>query len=146
MSYRTYINGHEWLGNNNMYEEIYQELVRQGCPFDEDGCVVEPFEVKDLDGLVKACEKVIVKLVENNKAVANFNETITNIKKYGNDLTLTLQELQNNAYIFISANLLNYVGEYLKEWEICWSFVETENNLVAKYRLTDKGKCLFEAY
>ena len=26
MAYRTYINGHEWLGNNVMYDEIYDEL------------------------------------------------------------------------------------------------------------------------
>jgi hypothetical protein len=39
MSYRTYINGHEWLGNNEMYDEIYEELKRQGCPFDKEGCV-----------------------------------------------------------------------------------------------------------
>ena len=76
MSYRTYINNHEWLGNNEMYDEIYQELVRQGCPFNEDNCVVEPFEVKDLDGLIKACEKVIVKKCERNKKIADFNYTI----------------------------------------------------------------------
>ena len=34
MAYRTYINEHEWLGNNAMYDEIYEELKRQGCPFD----------------------------------------------------------------------------------------------------------------
>lgn len=144
MAYRTYINGHEWLGNNEMYDEIYQELVRQGCPFDEEACVLEPFEVKDLDGLIKACEKAIVKKCESNKKIADFNDTISNTKKYGNNLTYTLQELQNYAYIFIGVNLLNYIGEYLKDWEICW--VEKENDLVAKYRLTDKGKCLFEAY
>ena len=58
MSYRTYINGHEWLGNNEMYDEIYEELKRQGCPFDKEGCVggyrENPFEVKDLNGLVMA--------------------------------------------------------------------------------------------
>lgn len=145
MAYRTYINGHEWLGNNEMYDEIYQELVRQGCPFDEDGCVFdEPFEVKDLDGLIKACEKVIVKKCESNKKVADFNDTITNIKKYGNDLTYILQEIQSNAYIFISVNLLKYIGEKFKDWEVCW--VNDGDDMIAKYRLTDKGKCLFEAY
>ena len=145
MSYRTYINGHEWLGNNEMYDEIYQELVRQGCSFDEDSCVFDkPFEVKDLDGLIKACEKVIVKKCESNKKVADFNDTITNAKKYGNDLTYTLQEIQSNAYIFISVNLLKYIGEYLKGWEVC--YVNIGDDMIAKYRLTDKGKCLFEAY
>lgn len=144
MAYRTYINGHEWLGNNEMYDEIYQELVRQGCPFNEDKCVVEPFEVKDLDGLIKACEKVIVKKCERNKKIADFNDTIFNTQKYGNDLTLTLRELQDYGYIFISANLLKYIGDAFKEWEICWT--HTESGMIAKYKLTDKGKCLFTAY
>ena len=32
MAYRTYINGHEWLRENVMYDEILEELSRQGCP------------------------------------------------------------------------------------------------------------------
>ena len=144
MSYRTYINNHEWLGNNEMYDEIYQELVRQGCPFDENDCVRHPFEVKDLDGLVRACEKVIIKKCERNKKMADFNDTIFNTQKYGDDLTFTLRELQNDAYIFISANLLKYIGDAFKDWEIYWT--STESGIITKYKLTDKGKCLFTAY
>ena len=91
MAYRTYINGHEWLGNNEMYDEIYQELVRQGCHFDEDGCVIDPFEVKDLDGLLKACEKVIIRLVQKDAGIANFNSTIDNAIASNVDLTYILQ-------------------------------------------------------
>ena len=144
MSYRTYINGHEWLGNNVMYDEIYEELVRQGCPFNEDNIVYEPFEVKDLDGLVKACEKVIVRLITQNSEVANFNSTIDYTIRKGNDLTYTLQQLQECAYIFISANLLKFIGDYFKDWtsDCTW----TETGKIMKYKLTEKGKCLFEAY
>lgn len=64
MSYRTYINGHEWLGNNEYSKEIFEELKRQGCSFDEEECAYN-FEVKDLDGLVKATEKYIRRNIKN---------------------------------------------------------------------------------
>lgn len=144
MAYRTYINGHEWLGNNEMYDEIYQELVRQGCPFDEDDCVMEPFEVKDLDGLLKACEKVIIRLVQKDANIANFNSTIDNAIASKVDLTYILTGLRDRAYIFISANLLKYIGDYLKDWEICDT--RTESGISMQYKLTDEGKCLFTAY
>lgn len=144
MAYRTYINGHEWLGNNEMYDEIYQELVRQGCPFDEDDCVMEPFEVKDLDGLLKACEKVIIRLVQKDANIANFNSTIDNAIASKVDLTYILTGLRDRAYIFISVNLLKYIGDYLKDWEIC--DMRTESGISMQYKLTDEGKCLFTAY
>ena len=144
MAYRTYINGHEWLGNNEMYDEIYQELVRQGCPFDEDDCVMDPFEVKDLDGLLKACEKVIIRLVQKDAGIANFNSTIDNAIASKVDLTYILAGLRDRAYIFISANLLKYIGDYLKDWEICST--HTESGIIMRYKLTDEGKCLFTAY
>ena len=144
MAYRTYINGHEWLGNNEMYDEIYQELVRQGCHFDEDDCVIDPFEVKDLDGLLKACEKVIIRLVQKDANIANFNSTIDNAIASKVDLTYILTGLRDRAYIFISVNLLKYIGDYLKDWEIC--AMRTESGVIMQYKLTDKGKCLFTAY
>lgn len=144
MAYRTYINGHEWLGNNEMYDEIYQELVRQGCPFNEDNCVVEPFEVKDLDGLIKACEKVIIKLVQKNADIANFKSNIDIAIELKSDLTYTLTDIQDYGYIFISANLLKYIGDAFKDWEIYWT--HAESGMIAKYKLMDKGKCLFTAY
>ena len=144
MAYRTYINGHEWLGNNEMYDEIYQELVRQGCPFDEDDCVRDPFEVKDLDSLLKACEKVIIRLVQKDAGIANFNSTIDNAIASKVDLTYILTGLRDRAYIFISANLLKYIGDYLKDWEICST--HTESGIIMRYKLTDEGKCLFTAY
>lgn len=144
MSYRTYINGHEWLGNNEMYDEIYQELVRQGCPFDEDDCVVEPFEVKDLDGLVKACENVIVRLVQKNPEIANFKFNIDNAMEFKNNLTFILQMLQDCACIFMSVNLLKYIGDKYKDWDI--DYIDTETGIIMQYKLTNKGKCLFTTY
>lgn len=126
-----------------MYDEIYQELVRQGCPFDEDNCVIEPFEIKDLDGLVRACEKVIIRLVQRDKEIANFKPNIDKAIAL-NDLTYSLKELQDCAYIFISVNLLKYIGEVHNQYEFYWE--ETDSDIIMKYRLTDKGKCLFKAY
>ena len=143
MSYRTYINGHEWLGINVIYYEIVDELARQGCPFDEEDCVYEPFEVKDLDGLVKACEKTIIRLIQENNEVANFKPTIERAMK-NNDLTFTLQWLQDRAYIFMSVNLLKYIGDIYKDWTIDCTYTET--GVIDKYKLTENGKCLFEAY
>lgn len=143
MSYRTYINGHEWLGNNVRYYEIFDELARQGCPFDEDDCVDEPFEVKDLNGLVKACEKTIIRLIQENNEVANFKPTIDRAMKT-NDLTFILQMLQDCACIFMSVNLLKYIGDKYKDWDIDYTYTET--GVIEKYKLTEKGKCLFEAY
>ena len=143
MSYRTYINGHEWLGNNVRYYEIFDELARQGCPFDEEDCVYEPFEVKDLDGLVRACEKTIIRLVQENNEIANFKPNIESAMET-NDLTFILQMLQNNAYIFMSVNLLKYIGDKYKDWDI--DYIDTETGVIEKYKLTEKGKCLFEAY
>lgn len=143
MSYRTYINGHEWLGNNVIYYEILDELARQGCPFDENDCVYEPFEVKDLDGLVKACEKTIIRLIQENKGIANFKPNIERAMET-NDLTFILQILQDTARIFISVNLLKYIGDKGEDWET--DYVYTKDGLITEYILTDKGKCLFEAY
>ena len=144
MSYRTYINGHEWLGNNEMHEEIYEELKRQGCPFDEDGCVHD-FEVKDLDGLVKACEKAVIRMVHENRKIADFADTIDNAIERNMGLTYRLQQLNNYAYIFIGVKLLDYIGEWNKQWETCWRKTE-DGKLEDVYRLRGDGKCIFSAY
>ena len=54
MSYRIYVNKSQWLGNNEFPEEIITELKRQGAEFDEDG--IFKFQLKDLEGLLEACE------------------------------------------------------------------------------------------
>lgn len=143
MAYRTYINGHEWLGNNVLYDEIYNELQRQGCKFDNEECwKEEPFEVKDLDGLVKATEQAIINLynkyIKINHNIADFSEEITN--NIG-DFTWKMQEIRDFGYIFISAMLLEYVGECHKQWDF-----EFTKEGEFKYKLINDGKCLFTAY
>ena len=144
MSYRTYINGHEWLGNNILYNEIYDELKRQGCPFDKECCVdwETPFEVKDLDGLVRASEKAIINLynkrIKIKENIADFSRYIT--KPIG-DFTWGMREIRDYAYIFISVMLLEYVGECHKQWD--FEFTKKGD---MRYRLINDGKCLFTAY
>ena len=143
MAYRTYINGQEWLGNNVMYDEIYEELQRQGCKFDNEECWrEEPFEVKDLDGLVRASERAIINLynkrIQIKENIADFTDNIIN--PIG-DFTWQLKQAREYGYIFISAMLLEYVGKFGKQWDF-----EITKNGKMKYRLVNDGKCLFTAY
>lgn len=150
MAYRTYINGNEWLGNNEYSEEIFNELKRQGCPFDEEYSLwnretqePEEFEVKDLDGLVKATEKYILNMFENNPNVANFINDFNLAKKFS-DLTFSLKNLQECAYIFASARLLNFVGK--DNYTIDYENDEKTKKLIFHYKLKENAKCIFSAY
>lgn len=154
MAYRTYINDHEWLGNNEYSEIIFDELKRQGCPFDEEWDVgfKEPFEVKDLDGLVKAVERHLMHLYNTNPKQLSSLSIFANVENGDNrgytenQLTLRLQEFSNYGYLFYSVNLLKYVGEEGKDWEFYWERDKESNELVCHYRLINDGKCLFKAY
>lgn len=149
MSLRTYINGNEWLGNNILPDVIKEELIRQGCKFDN-GLVCDKFEVKDLDGLVKATEKYIMDLYEEDKCVADFEEevelSVYRETKEGSVgiLTFDCLKLQQYAYIFTSASLLNYVGKAHKQWDIDYDF--EKHNVRLKYKLINDGKCYFQFY
>ena len=144
MSWRTKINGHEWLGNNGMYDEIADELVRQGCDDPRTGDSIYHFEVKDLDGLVKATEKVVVRLFSEDRSLADFSKDLDfYIEMYKDPkmmgpLTLNLKDIVYYAYIFISVSLLDYVGEINKDYTI--HLVDGEFH----YDLTETGKCIFE--
>ncbi len=149
MSYRTYINGNEWLGNNEGPQVILDELKKQGCPFSEDYCTwdkekeeVVEFEIKDLDALVKATEQAILDLLKYRPEMADFNDSIEFWNKAGN-LTYGLTELRENAYIFWSSRLLDFVGKdnYTK------SRKKIKNgDYVMVYKLKPGVKCMFKAY
>lgn len=149
MAYRTYINGHEWLGDNMMFPHIEEELRRQGCPFNEDLCVHEPFQVKDLDALVKACEKDIAEYrlkwlsdKYNPTDIANADYIFEGHGLYGSDLTLSLSDWQKHAYIFISSNLLEYVG-----WDnINLGGDVIDGKFINCFTLKEGAKCEFKAY
>lgn len=139
MSYRTYINGNEWLGNNECPKLIMDELKRQGCNFNED-YIVHGFEIKDLDGLVKATEKYILELFEYNNDIANFGDNI----KRSHNLTSSLLGLQDCAYIFASANLIRFVGE--NNYTVDYDFDEKTYQCKFIYKLKKDVKCFFDAY
>lgn len=145
MAYRTYINGHEWLGNNECPKEIFDELERQGCPFDEEYCIREPFKVKDLTGLVKATEKYIKRKIKDNNDVANFSKEILNDNYFADSLTLYLQQLRDNAYIFVGVKLLEYIGKQEVDYTINHKW-NRKGELNIEYELIYDGKCEFTAY
>ena len=149
MAYRTYINGHEWLGNNVMFDNIYEELKRQGCPFKEEDGYIESFQVKDLDALVKACERDIVEYrlkwlsdKYNPTDIANADYIFEGHGLYGSDLTLNLSDWRKHAYIFISSNLLEYVG-----WDnINLGGEVIDGKFINCFTLKEGAKCEFKAY
>ena len=145
MSYRTYINGHEWLGNNEGPQVILDELKRQGCPFNADWCTPHDpetheslaFEIKDLQGLVEATEKAIIKMYEANPDIANFGSSVDG---WNHNLTYRMRELAEYAYIFWTVALLKYVGE--ENYTVSFDWGKKRET----YTLKPGVKCLFEAY
>ena len=139
MSWRTKINGHEWLGNNKMYDEIAEELIRQGCPDPREENTIENFEIKDINALIKASEKVVRRMFEKDNSMADFREEMqyyTTGSKVS--LTMNLLLLNRGAYIFIPVSLLNYIGKKNEDYTI-----DLENGEIV-FNLTEKGKCIFE--
>lgn len=142
MSYRTYINGHEWLGNNEGPQVIFDELKRQGCKL-KDGSV-HNFQIKDLQGLIEATEKAIVERQRIFPKQADFTDDIT---RYKDCLTDRMLELTEGAYIFWSVALLKYVGR--ENYEIEHKEVDNDDCPYAirrVYKLKKGAKCIFEAY
>lgn len=149
MSYRTYINGHEWLGNNECPVVILEELKRQGCQLNEDYCGPEdddgnivPFEVKDLNGLVKATEQAILEMVKRYPKVADFNRGVEYWAR-NHHLTYGMSLSRDYAYIFWSVKLLDLVGadNYMESKERS----EDDSTVVTVYTLKPGAKCLFNA-
>ena len=160
MADRSYINGHEWLGNNEYIPEIWDELARQGCKFDAEGFTVEPFQVKDLDGLVRATEKAIIRFAkENEKWLEDHKPMIKDypsfmIHKFGDYSHLFdkehMKEYESNeesltnqmaidvfwSRMFYVYNLLFFIGidNYQEDFK--------EHRLV--YNLKPNAKCVFE--
>lgn len=56
MSNRFYVNDKQIFGNNEMFENTYAELERQGAEWTEDG-TFGAIEIKDPQGLMDAVEK-----------------------------------------------------------------------------------------
>lgn len=114
MSYRTYVNNYQFLGNDEQSEDLIKELKKQGCKIDRDGCF-RNFEIKELNPIIKALERYIIKTDERakkllKKGISNFEGEFEVYKK-GDNLTLDLQELSENAYLFITVNFLKQIKD-----------------------------------
>ena len=141
MSYRTYINDQEWLGNNVYSSEIMEELKRQGCDVDDEGIVLEDFEVKDFDALVKATDAWIEKEIKAGRFNADFSNAFEDARKQGYvHEALYLYDLSRKGYLFLSARLMELVG---RENVLVRFDKETREPYLA---LREGVKCLFKAF
>lgn len=125
MSYRIYVNHYQCLGNNECPEVLINELKRQGCEIDEDGCFYN-FEIKELEPIIEALEQYIKNTNEwmlrrryNPGNIADFSYLLEKENEHGNGLTWKIQELLENGYLFITANFLNAIkDDYEEDFEI----------------------------
>jgi len=121
MSYRIYVNNYQCLGNNECPEVLINELKRQGCEIDEDGCF-HNFEIKELEPIIEALEQYIKNTNEwmlrrkyKPGSVADFSYLLEKEDEYKNGLTWSLQELLENGYLFVTINFLNAIKDDYEE-------------------------------
>lgn len=121
MAYRTYVgttgkNEIQILGNNEYYQPFIDELIKQGVKVDEDGCygidIIKP--VKDIQPFIDILEQYIW---DKDKETKIYNTDIFNLRPNEKDLikdfTFKMRELKENGYIFVSANLVDYLKDNL---------------------------------
>lgn len=132
MAYRTYVgttgkDSIQILGNNESYKPFLDELKRQGYTIDKDLCYGLEFDdngahdkytpVKDIQPIIEVLEKYIEDKAEEVKKI--YNEDIFDLRAKGpeidKDFTFRMMQLQENAYIFVTANLVNYLKDNLEQ-------------------------------
>lgn len=147
MAYRTYVGTTgkseiQILGNNEYYQPFIDELIKQGVKVDEDGCygidVIKP--VKDIQPFVDILEQYIW---DKDKETKMYNVDIFNLRPNEKDLikdfTFKMRELKENGYIFVSANLVDYLKDNLDmEYDI------EKNKYI--YKIKDGKQVWFSAY
>lgn len=119
MSYRIYVNDMQCLGNNECPKVLIDELKRQGCNMDEDGCF-HNFEIKELQPIISALEQYIVDANDWavnksywKRSIADFTDIFEKDKDYGNGLTWRVSEYIECGYLFVTFNFLNAIkGDY----------------------------------
>ena len=145
MAYRTYVGttgkkNIQILGNNESYEPFIYELQRQGIEVNEDGCFSG--DIKDLQPIIDVLEKYIMDINEHTMKYKNrniFDMTPSKEQIDSMGLTMSLVELRENAYIFVTANLIEYLGD-----NIGLIYDEKLNRFV--YKIKKGKKVWFEAY
>lgn len=147
MAYRTYVgttgkNEIQILGNNECYQPFIDELIKQGIKVDEDACygLEEKSTIKDIQPFIDILEQYIWNKDNETKM---YNVDIFNLrpnkKDLIKDLTFKMRELKENGYIFVSANLVDYLKDNL---EIKFD-IETHKYT---YKIKDGKEVWFSAY
>ena len=119
MSYRIYVNDYQCLGNNEYPKVLIDELKRQGCKMDEDGCFHD-FEIKELQPIIEALEKYIIDMNNwalnkkyNPGSIADFSDLFS--KPGSNGLTWNVQYRIACGYLFVTVNFLNAIKDDYEE-------------------------------
>lgn len=147
MAYRTYVgttgkNKIQILGNNEYYQPFIDELVKQGIKVDEDSCygLEENGEIKDIQPFIDILEQYIW---DKDKETKIYNTDIFNLrpnkKDLIKDLTFKMRELKENGYIFVSANLVDYLKDNLD-----MKYDREKHKYV--YKIKDGKQVWFSAY
>lgn len=160
MAYRTYVgttgkDSIQILGNNEYYQPFVDELKKQGYYVDSDGCygiIISEDDVdskcipiKEIQPFIDILEQYIwEKDKEMNKYFKDkeYKVDIFNLrpdKEFDKDLTFRMKELQENAYIFVTANLVNYLKDNIDmKYDI--------ENKKYIYKIKEGKEIWFEAY
>lgn len=129
MAYRTYVGTTgkkdiQLLGNNEFYQPFIDELKRQGYYVDDDGCYGISFEddemaeictsIKDIQPIIEILEQYIW---DKDNETKEYSIDIFNLRPNEidviKDFTIRMKELQENGYIFVTANLIKYLWDNL---------------------------------
>ena len=122
MAYRTYVgttgkNSIQILGNNEFYQPFINELIKQGVKVDEDDCygLEESSVINNIQPFVDILEQYILDKDEEVKKI--FKKDIFNLRpeppEQEKDFTFRMRELKENGYIFVTANLIDYLKDNL---------------------------------
>ncbi len=147
MAYRTYVGTTgkdeiQILGNNEYYQPFIDELIKQGIEADEDGCygLGKKSTIKDIQPFIDILEQYIW---DKDKETKLYNTDIFNLRPddlaLTKDFTFRMREIKENGYIFVSANLIDYLKDNL---EIKFDYHTGK----FKYKIKEGKKVWFSAY
>lgn len=134
MAYRTYVGTTgkkeiQILGNNEFYQPFVDELKRQGykidkhnfgIEFEDDDVVDNCVAIKEIQPIIDILEQYIWDIDKENKDYFKYKRHKVDIfnlrpdKNLDKDFTARMMELQENAYIFVTTNLVNYLKDNLE--------------------------------
>lgn len=121
MSYRIYVNDYQCLGNNECPKVLINELKKQGLKIENEDCIFDNFEIKELQPIIEALEQYIIDTNNwainkhpTHSSIADFSKVFEEGKK-GNGLTWKIQEYLDCGYLFVTVNFLNAIKDDYEE-------------------------------